>query len=107
MSAGLLEQTRASGRLADAVPDGGVAEVSAGKRSLVAAEAGGSLPAERDPARRVFNVGVCQALGWRPQISSVFGRFLALGRLNRIHRCSSAFGERNDGGGRLLQFVGP
>lgn len=72
---GLLEQTRASGRLADAGPGGGVTEVSAGKRSPVAEGAGGCLPAERDFARRVFYVGVCQALGQRPEKSSVFGGF--------------------------------
>lgn len=54
---GLLEQTRASGRLADARPGGGVTEVSAGKRSLVEEGTGGCLPAERDSARRVFMWG--------------------------------------------------
>lgn len=54
---GLLEQTRASGRLADAGPGGGLTEVSAGKRSPVAEGAGGCLPAERDFARRVFMWG--------------------------------------------------
>lgn len=88
---GLLEPTRASGRLADTGPDGGVAEVSAGKRSPVAEGAGGCLPAERDPTRRVFMWGVCQALARRPEISSVFGGFLARGRPNGIHGGSSAF----------------
>lgn len=97
---GLLEQTRASGRLADARPGGGVTEVSAGKRSLVEEGAGGCLPAERDSARRVFMWGCVR----RWEKSSVFGGFLALGRPNGIHGDSSAFGERNDTGRGRVAF---
>lgn len=51
-----------------------------------------------------FYVGVCQALGQRPEKSSVFGGFLALGRPNGIHGDSSAFGERNDRGRGRVAF---